>query len=89
MFPKKGKEFPRSPTRIAPEDFAKAISTALRKELGSSHVAAKTVMRWTGASERTAKNWLGGVCGAIRLPPRPASTGTRCHHGNRAGARAV
>ena len=63
MFPKKGKEFPRSPARIAPDDFAKAISTALREELGASHVAAKTVMRWTGASERTAKNWLGGICG--------------------------
>jgi hypothetical protein len=63
MFPKKGKEFPRSAKRIAPGDFAKAISTALREELGSSHLAAKTVMRWTGASERTAKNWLAGACG--------------------------
>lgn len=63
MFPKKGKEFPRSPVRIAPGEFAKAISTALREELGASHVAAKTVMRWTNASERTAKNWLGAKCG--------------------------
>lgn len=63
MFPKKGNIFPKSIRRISPDDFAKAISTALREELGSSHVAAKTVMRWTGASERTAKNWLAGTCG--------------------------
>ncbi len=61
MFPKKGNSFPRAGKRITPEEFAKAISTALREELGSSHVAAKTVMRWTGASERTAKNWLAGT----------------------------
>jgi hypothetical protein len=63
MFPKKGKEFPKSAKRISPDEFAKSISTALREELGSSHIAAKTVMRWTGASERTAKNWLAGTCG--------------------------
>ena len=63
MFPKTGKEFPKSVKRIAPADFATAISTALREELGSSRVAAKTLMRWTGASERTAKNWLAGICG--------------------------
>lgn len=63
MFPKKGKVFLNPPKRISPDDFAKAISIALREDLGSSHVAAKTVMRWTGASERTAKNWLAGTCG--------------------------
>jgi hypothetical protein len=63
MFPKKGKEFPKSTRRISPDEFAKAISTALREELGSSHVATKTVMRWTGASERSAKNWFAGACG--------------------------
>ena len=63
MFPKKGKVFPKSIKRISPDEFAKSISTALREELGSSHIAAKTVMRWTGASERTAKNWLAGTCG--------------------------
>jgi hypothetical protein len=62
MLPKTGKKLPKLSTRISPEDFAKSISNALREELGSSHVAAKTVMRWTGASERTAKNWLSGSC---------------------------
>jgi hypothetical protein len=32
-------------------------------ELGSSHHAHKTLMRWTGANERTAKNWLSGSNG--------------------------
>ncbi|GBQ56954.1 hypothetical protein AA16373_0872 [Komagataeibacter swingsii DSM 16373] len=36
---------------------------ALRGELGSSHRAIKTVMGWTGASERSAKNWLNGTHG--------------------------
>lgn len=63
MFPKKGKELPKSAKRISPDEFARSISTALREELGSSHIAAKTVMRWTGASERTVKNWLAGICG--------------------------
>ncbi|MDB5714342.1 MAG: hypothetical protein JWO15_1739 [Sphingomonadales bacterium] len=61
MLPKKGNHFPRPGKRISPEDFARAISIALREEVGFSHVAAKTVMRWTGASERTAKNWLAGT----------------------------
>ena len=36
---------------------------ALRDELGDSHRAIKTVMRWTGASERTVKNWISGASG--------------------------
>jgi hypothetical protein len=35
----------------------------LRHELGDTHQAVKTVMRWTGAGERTAKNWLAGTRG--------------------------
>lgn len=61
MFPKTGKVFPQgndleNDTTTYPE----LISGALRSELGDSHRAAKTVMRWTGASERTAKHWLAG-----------------------------
>jgi len=43
--------------------YSGAISAALRGELGDSHQAIKTVMRWSGASERTAKNWLAGTRG--------------------------
>jgi len=36
---------------------------ALRDELGSTHRAIKTAMRWTGASERTVKYWIAGERG--------------------------
>jgi hypothetical protein len=40
-----------------------AIAGALRNQLGTTHQAVKIVMRWTGAGERTVKNWLTGVSG--------------------------
>jgi len=43
--------------------YRKAISGALRTELGQTHQAVKTAMRWTGASERTVKYWLSGERG--------------------------
>jgi hypothetical protein len=62
MFPKTGKKFPADanlPTRT----YAALIAENLRTELGNSHKAHKTLMRWTGANERTAKNWLSGSNG--------------------------
>ena len=59
MFPKTGNKFPAGPER----QYASAIGAALRSELSDSHRAAKTVMRWTNASERSAKNWLAGKRG--------------------------
>lgn len=56
MLPKKGRVLPAT-------DYADVIAFALRGELGESHRAVKTVMRWTGASERAVKNWLSGVSG--------------------------
>jgi hypothetical protein len=49
--------------RKPPDRFAREIGEALRSELNDSHKAIKTVMSWTGASERSAKNWLSGVHG--------------------------
>ncbi len=46
-----------------PTAYRRAIADALRRELGPTHQAIKTVMRWTGASERTAKYWLSGERG--------------------------
>ena len=43
--------------------YRKAVAAALRAELGPTHQAIKTAMRWTGASERTAKYWLSGERG--------------------------
>lgn len=61
MFPKKGNYFPNGNGggngRIS---YPAAIAASLRAELGDSHQAVKTVMRWTGANERTVKNWFSG-----------------------------
>ena len=43
--------------------YRRAIADALRRDLGPTHQAIKTAMRWTGASERTAKYWLSGERG--------------------------
>jgi hypothetical protein len=62
MFPKTGKKFLRDAALPAPT-YAALIAEILRTELGNSHQAHKTLMRWTGANERTAKNWLSGSNG--------------------------
>jgi hypothetical protein len=43
--------------------FAAGIAAALRDALGDTHRAVKTVMKWTGANERTVKNWFSGITG--------------------------
>lgn len=56
---------PKAGNRLHRRDelrYALQISAALRTELGDTHRATKTLMRWTGASERSAKNWLSGSC---------------------------
>jgi hypothetical protein len=44
-------------------DYRRAIAIALHEELGSTHRAIKSAMRWTGASERTVKYWFAGERG--------------------------
>jgi hypothetical protein len=64
MLPKMGKRFPnRDGKGSAGLSYPRAIAAALRGELGATHQAIKIVMRWTGAGERSAKNWLGGTRG--------------------------
>lgn len=64
MFPKMGKTFPDDDERkVDLLKYQMAIAAALKRELGGSHRAIKIVMRWTGVSERTAKNWLAGSHG--------------------------
>ena len=43
--------------------YRSAIAITLRGELGLTHRAVKTAMRWTGASERTVKYWIAGERG--------------------------
>lgn len=64
MLPKTGKDLPtREGKGPSKPKYAAAIAMALRNELGDSHRAVKVVMKWTGASERAAKNWLAGTRG--------------------------
>jgi hypothetical protein len=46
-----------------PDSYAAAVAHALQRQLGGTHQAVKIVMRWTGASERTVKNWFAGTNG--------------------------
>lgn len=69
-FPNTGKSFPggngRNGSRgedISAASVAEEIAMALCRELGQSGAAIKTAARWTGASERTAKNWFAGRYG--------------------------
>ena len=76
-FPKKGKSFPKScdPSNSNGDGgvsggatpFALEIASALERTLRDRNMRIKTVAGWTGANERTVKNWLSGQygpCGA-------------------------
>jgi hypothetical protein len=81
-FPKKGKFFPKKdgyddngqhePDKV----FAVEIAAALRRSLGDSSAGAKVVASWTGANEKTVKNWFAGKyatrAGSRSLPDTPA-----------------
>ena len=68
-FPKKGKFFPRENGYDGNSDhrtsgcFADEIASALKRSLGDSRAGVKTVAAWTGANEKTVKNWLSGTYG--------------------------
>lgn len=57
MFTKTGNSF------LAQKQYAAEIARALHLELGETHQATKTLMRWTNANERTVKNWMAGSNG--------------------------
>lgn len=58
--PKKGEELPFARTRQEhAQEFAQAIADALKEELARG-ASIKTIMAWTGAGERTVKEWLAG-----------------------------
>jgi len=58
MFPKAGN---KRPLPHGDANFAMLVAEALRADLGSTHSAVKTAMRWSGATERTVKHWLAGT----------------------------
>jgi hypothetical protein len=65
-FPKKGKSFPKnskesgSDFSVDDHAFAMKIAAALGSELRDQNSRAKLVASWTGANERTVKNWILG-----------------------------
>lgn len=63
IFPKMGNKLPSRGRIPALLSFNSAIAGALKTELGPTHQAIKTVVRWTGASERTVKHWFAGTHG--------------------------
>jgi len=60
MPPKKGIVYPGAHELGS---FSRAVAFALKSELGSTHQAVKTIRKWTGAGERTVKNWLAATSG--------------------------
>ncbi len=68
-FPKKGKFFPKkngyvdNGQNVPDKVFAVEIAAALRRSLGDSSAGAKVVASWTGANEKTVKNWFAGKYG--------------------------
>ncbi len=57
--PKKGKQLPLAGA-IPSSTYAQTVAKVLATELKGTHRAIKTIAKWTGSSERTAKNWLAG-----------------------------
>jgi hypothetical protein len=58
--PKKGEESPSARTRQEQaREFAQAVADALKEEVARG-ASIKTIMAWTGAGERTVKEWLAG-----------------------------
>lgn len=63
-FVKEGKDVPKM-GNVFPDSgsYTIAVAVALQHDLGDTHRAIKTLVRWTGASDRAAKNWLSGASG--------------------------
>lgn len=62
-FPKMGNPLPIAGADSIGMSYEAVVAAAVRRELGGSNQAIKTLMRRTGASARTAKNWLSGSVG--------------------------
>ena len=60
MVSKTGSRLRKSARVSSDQELADQIGNALRKELGGSRRATKTIMRWTGVSDKTARSWLFG-----------------------------
>ncbi|MDP9154661.1 MAG: hypothetical protein M3O74_10465 [Pseudomonadota bacterium] len=63
MLPKTRKKLRMDQPPPVGREYPFAIAVALHQELGGSRRAIKTLARWTGASDRTAQNWLSATRG--------------------------
>lgn len=64
ILPKTGRTFPNASGAKPPRSpYIEAIAAALRTELGDTRHTVKIAMRWTGAGERTVRNWFSGTSG--------------------------
>ncbi len=63
QLPKRGKLLHRRSTDAYLRNYELSIAAALKAELRDSKGSVKTVMRWTGASERAVKGWFSGANG--------------------------
>ena len=64
--PVSGKTFPRSSGRVTASDgyeYAAVISETLCETFGGTRMSVKTIMAYTGAGDRTVKNWFDGKNG--------------------------
>ena len=64
--PNFGKTFPRSSGAVAyydSSDFTAVIAQTLRGTISGNRMSIKSVMAYTGAGERTVKNWFAGKNG--------------------------
>ncbi|ABI77287.1 conserved hypothetical protein [Hyphomonas neptunium ATCC 15444] len=62
-FPKEGKFFPPGDGAGIEHRYAAEIAGALNRSLGANRARIKTAVAWTGANERTVKNWFSGKYG--------------------------
>ena len=66
-FPKKGKFFPdgtrRPGDRLSSDQYSSEIAAALQDWARTRGLGAKVVASWTGANEKTVKNWFAGRYG--------------------------
>lgn len=63
MRPNSGNGFPFGGNRPSEADYVQSVADALRAELGTTRASTKILMRWTGVSDHTARNWMNGVVG--------------------------
>ena len=63
MLPETGTKLRAAQRNVSAPELIDHIGRALRAELVTSRQATKTVMAWTGVSDRAARNWLNGSGG--------------------------